>query len=85
MTKISFSLALLALTLTCSGCGFLSWALQGDNGQAPLVTAVGEAVSTGLTSMETGGLWAGALALLLTAGKSAARMYSDYQTTKKKV
>lgn len=51
---------------------------------APVIAAAQDPTKTGLNGFEEGGVYAGILALLLTAGKSAARLYSDYQATKAK-
>lgn len=79
------SLYLLAL-LMLSGCGFAKWAMTDDPkvpGPAPAAVAARETIEKGLTALEQGGIYAGLAALLLTAGKSAARLYRDYSAWKK--
>ncbi len=74
----------LAVALTCVGCAFGEWATrpQGPDGNIPAVKAVTDTISNGLSGFESGGVVAGILALVLTAGKSASRLYSDYQASK---
>lgn len=79
-----FRAAFLALALSCAGCAFSDWAThpQGPDGKVPAVEAAKDIGSAGLTGFEQGGVAAGIIALVLTAGKSAARLYSDYQASK---
>lgn len=80
---------LLATLLGLTGCGFLGWATTDPDKegprQAPLTEAAVETAKGGLSGFEEGGIYAGVIALVLTAGKSAMRLYSDYQASKKKV
>lgn len=75
---------LLVSFLWLSGCAFSDWAThpQGPEGKVPAVEAAKDIGTAGLNGLEQGGVVAGVIALVLTAGKSAARLYSDYQASK---